>query len=164
VRTRISLRLFHSLRWSFSQILLSFVDLSLPFYTCKLFRTTARAMCRFFRVICRVSLMGRCGVGIVHRVHVSVDTGVRCCWWQWRLHNWVDSFVVDGVGLTVESIYRVFWSCVALRAGNMVKHNNVIPNGHFKKDWQNYVRTWFNQPARKKRRRTGTSTYYSIRI
>ncbi|XP_024385981.1 large ribosomal subunit protein eL13z isoform X2 [Physcomitrium patens] len=36
----------------------------------------------------------------------------------------------------------------------MVKHNNVIPNGHFKKDWQNYVRTWFNQPARKKRRRT----------
>ncbi|KAG6548514.1 hypothetical protein Mapa_010002 [Marchantia paleacea] len=36
----------------------------------------------------------------------------------------------------------------------MVKHNNVIPNGHFKKDWQNYVKTWFNQPARKKRRRT----------
>jgi len=36
----------------------------------------------------------------------------------------------------------------------MVKHNNVIPNGHFKKDWQSYVRTWFNQPARKKRRRT----------
>ncbi|KAJ7296706.1 hypothetical protein O6H91_02G134000 [Diphasiastrum complanatum] len=35
----------------------------------------------------------------------------------------------------------------------MTKHNNVIPNGHFKKDWQNYVKTWFNQPARKKRRR-----------
>ncbi|KAJ4776858.1 60S ribosomal protein L13 [Rhynchospora pubera] len=35
----------------------------------------------------------------------------------------------------------------------MVKHNNVIPNGHFKKHWQNYVRTWFNQPARKTRRR-----------
>ncbi|CAM6127728.1 unnamed protein product [Calypogeia fissa] len=35
----------------------------------------------------------------------------------------------------------------------MVKHNNVVPNGHFKKDWQNYVKTWFNQPARKKRRR-----------
>eukprot|EP00250_Pteridium_aquilinum_P009290 c18573_g1_i1 orf=420-1040(-) len=34
-----------------------------------------------------------------------------------------------------------------------MKHNNVIPNGHFKKDWQSYVRTWFNQPARKKRRR-----------
>ncbi|VAI87662.1 unnamed protein product [Triticum turgidum subsp. durum] len=29
----------------------------------------------------------------------------------------------------------------------MVKHNNVIPNGHFKKHWQNYVKTWFNQPA-----------------
>ena len=34
-----------------------------------------------------------------------------------------------------------------------MKHNNVIPNGHFKKHWQNYVRTWFNQPARKTRRR-----------
>ncbi|KAG9442301.1 hypothetical protein H6P81_018155 [Aristolochia fimbriata] len=35
----------------------------------------------------------------------------------------------------------------------MVKHNNVVPNGHFKKHWQNYVRTWFDQPARKQRRR-----------
>ncbi|XP_042754154.1 60S ribosomal protein L13-1 isoform X2 [Lactuca sativa] len=34
----------------------------------------------------------------------------------------------------------------------MVKHNNVIPNEHFKKHWQNYVKTWFNQPARKTRR------------
>jgi len=32
------------------------------------------------------------------------------------------------------------------------KRNNVIPNGHFHKDWQSYVKTWFNQPARKKRR------------
>lgn len=28
-----------------------------------------------------------------------------------------------------------------------------MPNSHFKKHWQNYVRTWFNQPARKTRRR-----------
>ncbi|URE24710.1 60S ribosomal protein L13 [Musa troglodytarum] len=35
----------------------------------------------------------------------------------------------------------------------MVKHNNVVPNGHFKKHWQNYVKTWFDQPARKTRRR-----------
>lgn len=35
----------------------------------------------------------------------------------------------------------------------MVKHNNVVPNAHFKKHWQNYVKTWFNQPARKTRRR-----------
>ncbi|XP_057291585.1 60S ribosomal protein L13-like [Hydractinia symbiolongicarpus] len=34
-----------------------------------------------------------------------------------------------------------------------MKHNNILPNGHFHKDWQNYVRTWFNQPGRKKRRR-----------
>jgi ribosomal protein L13E len=37
----------------------------------------------------------------------------------------------------------------------MVKHNNVIPNNHFKKKWQFYVKTWFNQPARKVRRRQG---------
>lgn len=35
----------------------------------------------------------------------------------------------------------------------MVKHNNVVPNGHFHKDWQNRVKCWFDQPARKKRRR-----------
>eukprot|EP01023_Acetabularia_acetabulum_P001126 TRINITY_DN1041_c0_g1_i1.p1 TRINITY_DN1041_c0_g1~~TRINITY_DN1041_c0_g1_i1.p1 ORF type:complete len:212 (-),score=30.57 TRINITY_DN1041_c0_g1_i1:345-980(-) len=35
----------------------------------------------------------------------------------------------------------------------MPKHNNVIPNVHFKKKWQFMVRTWFNQPARKLRRR-----------
>jgi large subunit ribosomal protein L13e len=35
----------------------------------------------------------------------------------------------------------------------MGKGNNAIPNGHFHKDWQKNVRTWFNQPARKERRR-----------
>jgi large subunit ribosomal protein L13e len=35
----------------------------------------------------------------------------------------------------------------------MVKHNNAVPNGHFHKDWQRHVRTWFNQPARKVARR-----------
>merc|ERR1711971_662582 len=30
--------------------------------------------------------------------------------------------------------------------------NQLVPNGHFHKDWQNYVKTWFNQPARKLRR------------
>eukprot|EP00178_Gracilaria_changii_P006273 TRINITY_DN20798_c0_g1_i1.p1 TRINITY_DN20798_c0_g1~~TRINITY_DN20798_c0_g1_i1.p1 ORF type:complete len:230 (+),score=44.58 TRINITY_DN20798_c0_g1_i1:45-692(+) len=34
-----------------------------------------------------------------------------------------------------------------------MKHNNAIPRNHFKKDWQSRVRTWFNQPARKVRRR-----------
>jgi len=28
----------------------------------------------------------------------------------------------------------------------------MIPNGHFHKDWQRFVKTWFNQPARKFRR------------
>ena len=33
------------------------------------------------------------------------------------------------------------------------KGNGVIPNAHFKKHWERYVKTWFNQPGRKKRRR-----------
>lgn len=33
------------------------------------------------------------------------------------------------------------------------KGNNMIPNGHFHKDWQRFVKTWFNQPARKYRRK-----------
>jgi len=36
----------------------------------------------------------------------------------------------------------------------MVKHNNIIPNQHFRKDWQRYVKTWFNQPAKKVSRRS----------
>ena len=34
-----------------------------------------------------------------------------------------------------------------------LKRNNMIPNAHFHKDWQRWVKTWFNQPARNKRRR-----------
>ena len=33
------------------------------------------------------------------------------------------------------------------------KHNNMLTHGHFHKDWQRFVKTWFNQPGRKKRRR-----------
>lgn len=39
----------------------------------------------------------------------------------------------------------------------MVKHNNVVPNGHFKKDWMHFVKTWFNQAGRKQRRRSARS-------
>jgi len=35
----------------------------------------------------------------------------------------------------------------------MVRHNNVIPNIHFKKWWQRWVKCWFNQAGRKKSRR-----------
>ena len=34
----------------------------------------------------------------------------------------------------------------------MVKHNNVLANVHLRKHYQRFVRTWFNQPARKLRR------------
>jgi large subunit ribosomal protein L13e len=33
------------------------------------------------------------------------------------------------------------------------RHNNVLPANHFRKDWQRRVRTWFDQPGRKLRRR-----------
>ena len=35
----------------------------------------------------------------------------------------------------------------------MVSHNNPICNNHFRKDWQRYVKTWFDQPAKKAARR-----------
>merc|ERR1712243_298045 len=38
------------------------------------------------------------------------------------------------------------------KAAMAPKRNNMIPNGHFHKDWQTRVKLWFNQPMRKKRR------------
>ena len=35
----------------------------------------------------------------------------------------------------------------------MVRHNNMIHNVHLKFDWADTVKTWYNQPGRKKRRR-----------
>ncbi|EFA03166.1 large ribosomal subunit protein eL13 [Tribolium castaneum] len=35
----------------------------------------------------------------------------------------------------------------------MVRHNNMIPNGHFHKKWQQKVKLWFNQPMKKLRRK-----------
>ena len=32
------------------------------------------------------------------------------------------------------------------------KRNGTVPNAHFHKDWQRFIKTWFNQPMRKKRR------------
>lgn len=34
----------------------------------------------------------------------------------------------------------------------MVKHNNVLANVHLRKHWTKFVKTWFDQPARKTRR------------
>ena len=33
------------------------------------------------------------------------------------------------------------------------RRNGMIPNVHFHKNWQERVKTWFNQPMRKERRR-----------
>merc|ERR1719171_494221 len=35
-----------------------------------------------------------------------------------------------------------------------MKHNQVVANVHYKKWWQRYVRTWFDQAGRKERRRS----------
>lgn len=35
-----------------------------------------------------------------------------------------------------------------------MKHNNQLPNAHFHKHWQERVKTWFDQPGRKRRRRS----------
>lgn len=32
-------------------------------------------------------------------------------------------------------------------------NNNILPNVHLNKDWQEKVKTWFDQPGRKRRRR-----------
>ncbi|KAG8806481.1 60S ribosomal protein L13 [Serendipita sp. 399] len=37
-------------------------------------------------------------------------------------------------------------------------HNNVLHKNHFRKDWQRRVRTWFDQPGRKQRRRIARRT------
>jgi large subunit ribosomal protein L13e len=34
-----------------------------------------------------------------------------------------------------------------------MKHNNIIHNNHFHKNWQRYIKTWFDQPAKKVARR-----------
>lgn len=34
-----------------------------------------------------------------------------------------------------------------------IKHNNQIPSNHFRKHWQERVKTWFDQPGKKKSRR-----------
>merc|ERR1712183_1149863 len=44
------------------------------------------------------------------------------------------------------------------RSATMVKHNNVLPNVHCRKEWQLRVKTWFDQPGRKSRRRQNRAT------
>ena len=51
-------------------------------------------------------------------------------------------------------MYWIIYYQLLYFAAMAPKRNNIIPNGHFHKDWQHMVKTWFNQPMRKKRRRT----------
>merc|ERR1712226_231906 len=42
--------------------------------------------------------------------------------------------------------------CFRQKATMAPKGNNIVPNGHYHKDWQRYVKTWFNQPMKKAKR------------
>ncbi|KZP16795.1 ribosomal protein L13e [Athelia psychrophila] len=42
------------------------------------------------------------------------------------------------------------------------RHNNILHANHFRKDWQSRVRTWFDQPGRKLRRRTARQAKASV--
>ncbi len=61
-------------------------------------------------------------------------------------------FVVEEYFSNYQLLYLLL-TLARLNKENMVRHNNVIPNQHFHKDWQNRVKTWFQQPAQKKIRR-----------
>lgn len=68
----------------------------------------------------------------------------------------VDSFAhiqfpVQSHSSAGSKVSRRVWSCTFV--GATMKHNNEIPNNHFRKEWDLRVRTWFDQPARKLRRR-----------
>jgi len=41
-------------------------------------------------------------------------------------------------------------------------HNNVLHKNHFRKDWQRHVRTWFDQPGRKQRRRNARKSKVAL--
>ena len=50
-------------------------------------------------------------------------------------------------------IYRLTGASLWNSSKMPAKRNQMVPNAHFHKDWDTYVKTWFNQPARKERRR-----------
>lgn len=63
------------------------------------------------------------------------------------------SFRVNSSSKLHVYFFRFCWTKGPRRRIRMApKGNNMIPNGHFHKDWQRFVKTWFNQPARKIRR------------
>lgn len=44
--------------------------------------------------------------------------------------------------------------CICVQVARMApKRNGMVPNAHFRKHWQRRVRTWFDQPGKKKTRR-----------
>jgi large subunit ribosomal protein L13e len=53
----------------------------------------------------------------------------------------------------ISFIYFFFFFIFYLFFLSIVKHNNILPNQHFRKQWAERVRTWLDQPKRKERRR-----------
>ena len=64
---------------------------------------------------------------------------------RWRDRKWLDGCLVNWMNTLLITF------STDLTMG--FKHNNVLHSNHFRKDWQRRVRTWFDQPGRKLRRR-----------
>lgn len=81
-----------------------------------------------------------------------------CCWCCRKQRGSASHFPQPTftTALLCATSYHHHHSCVCVRVcilTSAVKHNNVIPNAHFHKDWQERVKTWLDQPMRKLRRR-----------
>lgn len=86
----------------------------------------------------------------------------RCCRWSAADSSLLCCFVLLSdrrslarrlAAAAASSARRCCFCSACLLRSQMVKHNNQVPNQHFHKDWQSFVRTWFNQPAKKVARR-----------
>ncbi|CDH57872.1 rpl13 protein isoform 1 [Lichtheimia corymbifera JMRC:FSU:9682] len=64
--------------------------------------------------------------------------------------NWCDLRALQWRSL---SLYDLLFPSTGNSLAMVLKHNNQLPNQHFRKDWQRRVKTWFDQPGRKKSRR-----------
>merc|ERR1712012_387892 len=52
-------------------------------------------------------------------------------------------------GALVGALFTYSEDRAAQDARMPAKRNQMVPNAHFHKDWQRYVKCWFNQPARR---------------
>ncbi len=93
-----------------------------------------------------------------HKVSVEIDLyniGLQNCvvtrWMQCRYSGWLPIISVFCIPNTV--VIDILSGFLQTLESMGFGKNNVLPGNHFRKDWQRRVKTWFNQPGRKLRRR-----------